>query len=144
MRESVFFEFEFVLLVASSFVVPIGIYIYLLRKKAISRRSILAYSMLLIALSVLDIFLLQSLAESAKLTLSPLDDKLFSSGLSIALYILPVIFAGIAINLVSHILNKHLDEAEQQFKQQPATRPFQFSLQIRRNVSADQHQHPDD
>jgi len=46
------------------------------------------------------------------------EDKVFSSGLSIALYILPAVFAGIAVNLVSHIFSKHLDEAELEFQQE--------------------------
>ncbi|MCX7168879.1 MAG: hypothetical protein NTY41_00930 [Proteobacteria bacterium] len=132
MRDSIFFDLEFFLLVASSLIVPIGIYIYLFRKAAISRNSILAYACVLIALSALDVFLLQSLAESAKSTLSVIDDKIFSSGLSIALYILPAIFAGIAVNLISHILNRHLDEAETKFEQQPAPKPLHINFHIRR------------
>lgn len=131
MKESVFFDLEFALLVASSFVVPISIYVYLFKKQAISRASILVFASVLIALSALDVFLLQILAESAKATLSTIDDKVFSSGLSIALYILPAIFAGIAVNLVSHILNNHLDEAERKFEQQPVRRPLQINLHLR-------------
>jgi hypothetical protein len=58
------------------------------------------------------------LAASAKASLSTVDDRIFSSELSIALYIIPAAFAGIAVNLVSNILSKHLDEAELRFQKQ--------------------------
>lgn len=134
MKDSVFFDLEFILLVSSSLVIPIGIYIYLYRKTVISRSSIMIFASILIALSGIDVFLLQTLAESAKSTLSTFDDKVFASGLSIALYILPAIFAGIAVNLVSHILNLHLDEAEKRFEQLPKQKPVQLNLQILRIV----------
>lgn len=124
MRESVFLDLEFLILIVSSLVIPIGIYVYLFHKQAISRNSILAFALVLIGLSAVDVFLLQSLAESARSTPSIADDKIFASGLSIALYILPAIFAGVAVNLVSHILNKHLDEAEQAFERQPRHKPL--------------------
>ena len=132
MRESVFVELEFILLVASSLVIPVAIYIYLFRIQTISRLSVLAFSVILIALSAADVYLLQTLAEAAKSTLSALDDKVFSSGLSVALYVLPAIFAGIAVNLISHLLNKHLDEAERRLEQQPVQKPFFIKFQIHR------------
>lgn len=133
MTDSVFFDFEFFLLVASSLVLPIGIYYHLYRKRAISRKSVLGYAVILIALSAIDVLLLQSLGESAKSSLSALDDKIFSSGLSIALYILPAIFAGIAVNLISHILNIHLDEAERRFEKQPTQKPLNINFHIQRS-----------
>ncbi|MCX7178667.1 MAG: hypothetical protein NTX56_07810 [Proteobacteria bacterium] len=132
MADSVFFDLEFFLLVGSSLVLPMGIYFYLYRRRAISRKSVLGYAAILIALSVIDVLLLQSLAASAKSTLSTIDDQIFSSGLSVALYILPAIFAGIAINLVSHILNIHLDEAEKKFEQQPVPKPLNINFKILR------------
>jgi len=116
MGKSIFFDIEFILLVASSLVIPIAIYVYLFKKQAISRISILLFASVLIALSAVDVYLLQSLAASAKSSLSAAEDNVFSSGLSIALYILPAVFAGIAVNLVSHILSRHLDEAELEFR----------------------------
>ncbi|MFZ4481081.1 MAG: hypothetical protein ACOYNZ_14440 [Rhodoferax sp.] len=123
MANSVFFDLEFIVLVASSLVVPTAIYFYLLRKQAISRVSILLFASVLIALSALDVYLLQLLAMSAKASLSKVDDTVFSSELSIAVYILPAVFAGIAVNLVSNILNKHLDAAELKFDQQASATP---------------------
>jgi len=132
MADSVFFDLEFFFLVVSSLVLPMGIYFYLYRRRAISRRSVLGYAAILIALSAIDVLLLQSLAESAKLTLSTIDDQIFSSGLSVALYILPAIFAGIAVNLVSHILNNHLDEAEKKFEQPPVQKPLSIIFHTQR------------
>lgn len=118
MRDSVFLQMEFFALVATSLLLPVAIYVYLFRKQAISRRTVLIFASILIALSGTDVVLLQLLAEMAKLTRSTADEKLFSSELAITLYILPAIFAGIAVNLISHVLIRHLDEAEQKFKQQ--------------------------
>lgn len=117
MKDTVFFELEFFLLIASSIVMPIGIYVFLLRTRAISRLTVLVFASILVALSGADVFLLKTLSNLAKVTLSLLDDKLFSSELSVALYILPVVFAGIGVNLVSHVLIAHLTNAEQKFDQ---------------------------
>lgn len=120
MKDTVFFELEFFLLIASSIVMPIGIYVFLLRTRAIFRLTVLVFASILVALSGADVFLLKTLSNLAKVTLSLLDDKLFSSELSVALYILPVVFAGIGVNLVSHVLIAHLTEAEQKFDQEQA------------------------
>ena len=120
MKDTVFFELEFFLLIASSIVIPIGIYVFLLRTRAISRLTVLVFASILVALSGVDVFLLKTLSRLAKVTLSLLDDKLFSSELSVALYILPVLFAGIGVNLLSHVLIAHLTDAEQKFDQKQA------------------------
>ena len=118
MTNGVFLDLELIVLVGASLVVPIAIYRHLLQTQAISRVSILLFASILIALSGLDVYLLKSLAVSAKASPSNVDDKVFSSKLSIALYILPAVFSGISVNLVSNILSKHLDEAELRFQQQ--------------------------
>ncbi|MNY42955.1 hypothetical protein D3C86_1778840 [compost metagenome] len=55
------------------------------------------------------------MAAVAKNTPSLADDAVFISELSIALYILPVVFGGIGVNLISHVLLRHLTEAEKRF-----------------------------
>jgi hypothetical protein len=70
---------------------------------------------MLIVLSGMDIYLLQSLSNMAKLSPSTFDDKIFSSELSVALYLLPAIFAGTGINVLPNILINHLIEAERRF-----------------------------
>lgn len=118
MEDNVFFKANFFLLVAFSLVFPIAIYIFLLKKNIISRWTILAYATILIALSGIDIVLLRALAGKARETTSILDDAIFSSELSVALYLLPAVFAGIGINLISHVLISHLSGAERKFDQQ--------------------------
>ena len=112
---SVFLEKEFLLLVIFSLLVPGVIYRTMWLTRAMSGKAVLIFGLVLIILAGVDIFLLQSLANMAKLSSSGFDDKIFSSELSVALYLLPTLFAGTGINVVSHILIKHLTEAESQF-----------------------------
>jgi hypothetical protein len=58
---------------------------------------------------------MQHLAGMAKNTPSLLDDRIFASEISVALYLLPVLFAGIGVNMISHVLTSHLVDAERQF-----------------------------
>jgi hypothetical protein len=58
----------------------------------------------------------------AKLSSSMFDDKIFASEISVALYLLPAIFAGTGINVVSHILINHLIEAETRFERSISSR----------------------
>lgn len=51
----------------------------------------------------------------AKSSLSGADDQLFSSEVSLALYLLPALFAGIGVNIISHLLISHLEKAEELF-----------------------------
>jgi hypothetical protein len=83
--------------------------------RTVSRKVVLLFGFVPIVLAGVDIFLLQSLANMAKLSSSELDDKIFSSELSVALNLLPTLFAGTGINVVSHILINHLTKAEKQF-----------------------------
>ena len=115
LRESVFLEKEFLLLVVFSLLFPALIYGTMWFRRAISRSTILLFGFVLIALSGMDIYLLQILSNMAKHSSSMLDDKIFSSEISVALYILPALFAGTGINVVSHILINHLNEAESRF-----------------------------
>jgi uncharacterized metal-binding protein len=115
MNNSVFVEIEFLLLIFFSLILPIGIYGYMMWKRSISRITVLVFGNLLIAIAVINVFLLQRLAEMAKITTSLMDDQFFRSELSIALYLIPVVFAGIGVNIISHILVSHLAQAEKEF-----------------------------
>lgn len=75
------------------------------------------FGVLLILLSGVDFVLLHYLQVLARHTSSLLDDELFGSALSVALYLLPVVFAGIGTNVVSHVLIQHLAEAEEKYDQ---------------------------
>ena len=58
---------------------------------------------------------MQHLAGMAKNTPSLLDDRIFASEISVALYLLAVLFAGIGVNMISHVLTSHLVDTERQF-----------------------------
>ncbi len=118
MSRSVFTEFEFWVLVAFSLVLPLAIYAAMLARRAISRYTVLGLGVVLVLMSGADLYLLQHLAAAAKLTPSLADDALFLSEISVALYLLPALFGGIGINVVSHILVKHLEEAEARYQQE--------------------------
>lgn len=115
MGESAFLEIEFVLLVVFSAILPIAIYAYMMWLSAISRTTVLLLGVVLIAISGGDVFLLQRLTVLARFSPSLLDDAVFISELSVALYLLPALFAGIGINMVSHVLINHLVHAERAF-----------------------------
>ncbi|RQO36424.1 hypothetical protein DBR37_08935 [Herminiimonas sp. KBW02] len=115
MNNSVFVEIQFFMLIVCTFVIPIGIYSYMMWKRSISRKVVLMFGVLLIAVSGGNIFLLHLLRIMAKDTPSLLDDSIFASEMSVALYLIPAIFAGIGVNIISHILISHLAEAEKKF-----------------------------
>ena len=115
MSTTVFTEMRFWLLVLFSGVLPFAIYWALLIKRAISRTTVLLLGLSLVAIAGVDVYLLQSLATLAKLTPSVADDAVFVSEVSIARYLLPAMFGGIGINIISHVLVSHLVEAEARF-----------------------------
>ena len=118
MGNSVFTEISFWLIVAVSAVMPFGIYGVMLALRAISRSSVLMLGFTLVVIAGVDVYFLQSLAVTAKFTASLADDAVFISEVSIALYLLPAMSAGIGINVISHILISHLVEAERSFAQE--------------------------
>ncbi|MDB6061633.1 MAG: hypothetical protein JWM78_1736 [Verrucomicrobiaceae bacterium] len=113
---TVFTEIRFWLLIVFSIVLPFCMYGTLLIKRAISRVTVLLFGFTLVAIAGIDVYLLQSLAALAKRTSSLADDAIFVSEVSLALYLLPAMFGGIGINIVSHILVSHLVDAEKRFK----------------------------
>ena len=116
MSNTVFAEAEFWLLVVFSFVLPFGIYWALLVKRSIAKATVLLFGLALVVIAGVDVYLLQSLAAMAKLSSSRVDNAVFASEVSLALYLLPALFGGIGINLVSHVLVSHLVQAERRFK----------------------------
>jgi hypothetical protein len=118
MSTTVFTETRFWLLVVFSIVLPCCIYAALLQSRSISRRTVLLFGLSLVGLAALDVYLLRSVATLAASTPSLVDDAVFISELSLALYLLPAMFAGIGINIVSHILVSHLVDAEKRFKRE--------------------------
>ena len=118
MNNSVFLEKAFFLLIFFSIIVPISIYLFLLKTKSISRLSVLTLAVVLIALSGVDVVLLRLLRQMVALTPSLFDDRVFSSEVSFALYLLPIVFAGIGVNLISYILMDHLKDAEKRYERE--------------------------
>ena len=108
----VFLEQEFLALVTFSLILPVAIYWFLFKRASISRFAVMGFAAVLIVMAGIDVYLLQALADLSRSTPNTLDDRLFLSGISIALYLLPAVFAGIGINLLSHILIDHLHRAE--------------------------------
>lgn len=112
MKAHIYFELEFILLVVFSILLPSGIYGFLMLGRSLSRVTVFALAVILLALSGVDLYLLQTLAAQVKSTASLIDDRIFANEISVALYLLPAAFAGIAVNLISHLLIDHLKEAE--------------------------------
>jgi len=112
MHDSVFFEQEFFALVLCSLIIPVAIYAFLMRTRAISRSAVALFGLALVGLSGADVLLMRRLRTMALATPSLLDDKVFASEFTVALYLLPVFFAGVGVNLVSHVLIQHLIGAE--------------------------------
>ena len=110
-----FVELRFWLLVVFSLVLPVGIYALLLVTQSISRLSVMGFGIALVLIAGVDVYLLQTLASVAKNSPSLADDAVFVSELSLALYLLPVVYGGIGVNLISHVLLRHLTEAEKRF-----------------------------
>jgi hypothetical protein len=117
MNKSAFIQLDFYLLIVFSIILPIGIYGFMMWKRSISRRSVLGLGVCLLAISGFTFFLLQRLAVVAKLSPNLYDDWIFSSEVSMALYLLPALFAGLGINMISHVLIQHLSDAEMAFDQ---------------------------
>ena len=121
-NHSVFLEARFWFLMLGSVVLPFAIYAVLMLKRAISSRTVLLLGFALIAIAGFDVYVLQKLSQAAARSASKLDDALFASEVSVALYLLPALFAGLGINVISHVLNKHLDAAERHFTQEQRDR----------------------
>lgn len=115
--KTVFMELQFWLLLLFSVVLPAAIYAGLLWRRVISRNTVLVFGLLLLIISGVDIYLLQVLANMAKTTASHWDNTVFLSEVSLALYLLPVTYGGIGVNLISHVLIRHLSRAERRFEQ---------------------------
>lgn len=99
---------EFWLLVASSIAVPLFIVVHLLRVEEIARHTLLAAAVALIVLAGVDVVLLKLVTAAAKQSQSLLDDAVFLSESALAFYLLPLLAAGVGINLLSFAITQHL------------------------------------
>jgi hypothetical protein len=112
MSATVFTEIKFWLLILLSVALPFAIYGVLLAKRAFSRNAVLVFGLALVFVAGLDVYLLKSLSAMARLTPSLVDDDLFLSEVSLALYLLPAMFGGIGINVMSDVLLRQFVEIE--------------------------------
>jgi hypothetical protein len=115
MNQSVFVEFEFWLLVVFSVVMPVAIIWTCLTIRKLSRHHVLAVGLLLVAIAGIDIYLLQALKHRARETPSTADDVIFDSEITVGLYVLPALLAGIGVNIASHVVIQHLSDAQRRF-----------------------------
>ncbi len=120
MNQSVFVEFEFWLLVVFSIVIPTAIIWMCLNIRKVSRNHVLAVGLLMVAIAGLDIYLLQALQRRSRETASTADDVIFDSEITVGLYVLPALLAGIGVNVASHVIIEHLSDAQLQFVRQRA------------------------
>ncbi|WP_422085901.1 hypothetical protein [Variovorax sp.] len=147
---TVFTEMRFWGLVLCSLVLPTATFITLFVRREFSKVTVLGFGLLLILLAGVDIFLLRALATLAQATPSLADDLVFSSALSIALYIFPAAFGTFGLNMVSHVLMHYLKQKELRFErhkvpqQQPTGAPSRTrALAVRRiRPQADRAEEP--
>ena len=112
MDGSIYLQIEFLALVFFSVLIPAGIFVWLIRRRRIARATVFAVGFALVLIAGTDAICLQRLSSMAKATPGLADDRVFASEFSIALFILPLIIAGVGVNLMSHVLNQHLIIAE--------------------------------
>jgi len=115
MSYSVFTQTSFWVMVIFSVLLPVLVYGVLQLKRAISRTTTLLLGFALVVIAGMDVLFLQMIAAAARRSPSLADDAVFVSELSVALYLLPAMFGGIGINVISHVLVSHLVEAEKRF-----------------------------
>jgi hypothetical protein len=115
MNQSVFVELEFWLLVMFSVVMPTAIIWLCLTVRKVSRNHVLALGLLLVAIAGVDIYLLQALKRRSQETPSTADDVIFDSEITVGLYVLPALLAGIGVNIASHVIIQHLSDAQRRF-----------------------------
>jgi hypothetical protein len=113
---TIFTELRFWALVLCSLLLPAAIFVTLFVQREFSKATVLAFGLLLIVLAGVDIFLLRALALVAQATPSLADDIVFSSELSIALYIFPAAFGTFGLNMVSHVLMHYVKQKEARFE----------------------------
>jgi hypothetical protein len=118
MNSTVFTELGFWLLVLFSIAIPCALYAALLATRSVAKPTVLLFGLALVAIAGVDVYLLQVLSASAKLSPSLADDAVFSSELTVAFYLLPALFAGIGINVVSHVMVQHLVQAESTYERE--------------------------
>ncbi len=112
-----FAETEFYVLIVFSLILPISLYGYMMWKRAISRKTVMLLGSILIVIAGVNVVLLRRLVTLATVSSTIIGDSIFKSELSVSLYLLPILYAGIGVNMLSHLLINHLTDAEKRFDQ---------------------------
>jgi len=112
MNQIIYLQFEFWGLLVFTIILPAVIFVFMMLRRRFSRTTVSLIGILLVLFSGIDAIFLQRLSAKAKASADLLDDRIFASEISIALYIIPLILAGIGINLMSYVLCEHLDIIE--------------------------------
>ncbi|MDM0115450.1 hypothetical protein QTI66_25100 [Variovorax sp. J22R133] len=115
MTGSVFVELRFWIAVVASFVVPLCLYLSLRKRRAISSGSVFWLGLTLVVIAAADVSMLHGLQAAASKSPSHFDN-FFDSELAIGLYLIPALFGGIGIDLVSSVFRRHLEAAEHRYK----------------------------
>ena len=112
MTRPIYLEFEFWGLLVCTGIIPFVTLLWMMRQRHFQRSILVTIGTFLVFLSGLDAIFLQRLSTKAKASANILDDRIFASEISIALYIIPLILAGIGVNLASYVLCEHLKITE--------------------------------
>jgi hypothetical protein len=120
MTTNILLEVELWLLVLFSFALPGAIFAVMLVKRSIARAAVFALGLSLIVIAGVDVYLLQRMSQIATQTPSVIDDAIFISEVTVALYLLPAMIGGIGVNVLSHVLIQHLARAEARFERRDA------------------------
>lgn len=115
MSGSVFVELHFWVLMLMSIGVPAALYATLHRRRAISPRTVLLLGLTLVGVAAADTSLLRGLQVEAARTPSSIDD-FFASEMAIGFYLVPALFGGVGIDLISSVLRAHLQAAEHRYR----------------------------
>lgn len=115
MTETALVELRFWALIVLSLAVPVGLYALLRKRRAISPGTTLLLGVTLVTVAAVDTGLLHSLASGAASTVTRLDD-VFASEMAIGLYLVPALFGGVGIDLISTVLRNHLQAAEHRYR----------------------------
>ena len=119
MQATAFAQLEFWLLILSSVLAPLLIWGMVLARRTASQTTILILGVLLVMISGVSFYLLQALAAHSKHSPSLADDSLFASELTLSLYLIPALFAGIGINFISDRLLGHVRENANDSERRP-------------------------
>lgn len=108
MNNPLYLEYEFWGVLACSVIFPTIIFVWISWKRSLSRFTLIAIGISLVFIAGADAIFLRLLSAKAKVTPGIIDDHIFVSEISIALYIIPLILAGVGVNLASHVLCNHI------------------------------------